>query len=547
MKPLVSARHAFETPLIFGTELAGESWAAMKAIILAALGEALTEEERAYFQKLTKLDRESLKRVKRLVIVAGRRSGKSKIAAILALYLALLCDHSENLSTGERGVVLCIAQNMEQAKIVFGYVTGIVKSIPTLGKEVANITAQSITFRNRIEIQVRPASFRGLRGVTCIAAICDEMAFWFTEENNSTNPDTEIVNALKPALVTTKGMLIIISSPYARRGVVWKYYSRYFGYEGSTLVAQGASLDFNPTIDPAEIEEDLQEDYAVAQSEWLGQFRTDIESFVSFEAVQGCVNAGVYEIAPELGTTYSCFIDASTGAGGDSFAMAIGHLREAGGDVLVVDCIRNFKPKFSPEEVVGEIAAICHAYQIGIVYSDKYASGFVSELFNRAGLQHDFVTQNKSELYLNLLGSINARKIELLDDKQSIQELINLERRTGFAGKDRIDHPPGCHDDSANCIAGLSAIVREDLGNLDMIFRMWGLKPTLYEERAMRKAREEQRAKEAVAAIAEHDSTSDDQHSDNQHSTDPPLTIDDSKQLPTPDHRAPCDVRILQQ
>jgi hypothetical protein len=541
MHPLVSLRHALENPLLFGNEVAGESWAAMKAIILAALGEELTEEERAYFQKLTKLDAESLRRVKRLVICAGRRSGKSKIAAILALYLALLCDHSENLSTGEKGVVLCIAQNQEQAKIVFGYVTGIIKSIPTLAKEVANITAQSITFRNRIEIQVRPASFRGLRGVTCIAAICDEMAFWFTEENNSTNPDTEIVNALKPALVTTKGMLIIISSPYARRGVVWKNYSAYFGKEGSTLVAQGASLDFNPTIDPAEIEEALAEDYAVAQSEWLGLFRTDIESFVSVEAVQACVNGGVYEIAPELAVTYSCFIDASTGAGGDAFAMAIGHLRE-GGDVMIVDCIRNFKPKFSPEQVVAEIAQLCHAYQISTVYSDKYASGFVSELFHRNGLQHEFVTQNKSELYLNLLGTINARKIELLDEKQSIQELINLERRTGFAGKDRIDHPPGCHDDSANCIAGLSSIVREDLGNLDMIFRMWGLKPTLYEERAMRKAQEEQRAKEE--AERQKQEAAQGAALEDQQSADPRLTCDDSEK---PDHRAPCDVRFLQQ
>jgi hypothetical protein len=237
MKRLLPLRRALEDEHLFGNEVAGDSWAAMKAIVLAALGEALTEDERAYFQKLTKLDQESLQRAKRLVIIAGRRSGKSKSAAILAIYLAVLCDHRENLTTGEKGVVLCIAQNQEQAKIVFGYVKGIVKSIPTIAKEVVNVTALSITFKNGIEIQVRPASFRGLRGVTCIAAICDEMAFWFTEENNSTNPDSEIVNALKPALVTTKGMLIIISSPYARRGVVWKYYSAYFGKEGSPVYA----------------------------------------------------------------------------------------------------------------------------------------------------------------------------------------------------------------------------------------------------------------------------------------------------------------------
>ena len=118
-------------------------------------------------------------------------------------------------------------------------------------------------------------------------------------------------------------MLIVISSPYSRRGVVWKFYNKHFGPTGDprTLVAQGASRDFNPTIDQSEIDAALEEDYSVAQSEWLGLFRTDIESFVSMEAVQACVVPGLYEIPPEVGAMYSAFIDASTGAGGDAFRL----------------------------------------------------------------------------------------------------------------------------------------------------------------------------------------------------------------------------------
>lgn len=264
--------------------------------------------------------------------------------------------------------------------------------------------------------------------------------------------------------------MIIISSPYSRRGVVWKFYNKHYGQKGDprTLVAQGASTDFNPTIDQSEIDAALEEDYSVAQSEWLGQFRTDIESFVSLEAVQACV-APCLEIPPEVGVQYSCFIDASTGAGGDLFAAAIGHLRD-NGDIMVVDAIRNVQPKFSPENVVTEIAELCHGYGVTTVYSDAFASGFVTELVVKNGLRHEFIKDNKSQLYVNLLGCINSRKIELLDDKKSIQELINLERRTGFAGKDRIDHPPGCHDDSANVIAGLTSVVREGLaGGFSML------------------------------------------------------------------------------
>ena len=79
-------------------------------------------------------------------------------------------------------------------------------------------------------------------------------------------------------------------------------------------------------------------------------------------------------------------------------------------------------------------------------------------------MSHDFVKENKSQLYTNLLGIINARKIELPDNKRLISELIGLERRTGFAGQDRIDHAPGCHDDVANAVAGLAQIARDNGG-----------------------------------------------------------------------------------
>lgn len=501
MKPLVTARVAFEDENLLGRELADTSWLAMRALILAALGEKLTGEERKLFVKLTLREQEPFQRVKRLLIVAGRRSGKSRTAAALILYLALLCDHSGNLSIGEKGVVLCVAQNMDQAKVVFNYCVGILNAQPILKKEVVSITREAIVLRNGIEIQVRPASFRGLRGITCVAAICDETAFWFTEEGNSSNPDTEIINAITPALATTKGMLIIISSPYSRRGVVWKFYSKHFGPCGDpmTLVAQGASRDFNPTIDEEEVRAALEEDFGVAQSEWLGQFRNDLQNFVSADAVKVCVIPGRYELLPRACGTYTCFADASTGTGGDSFAAAIGHLR---GETLVVDAIRNYQPKFSPQSVVCEICDLCKRYQITTIYSDAYASGFVAELISKNGLSHEIVQHNKSQLYTNLLSVINSQKIELLDDPRTLQELINLERRTGFAGRDRIDHPPGCHDDSANAVAGLAQVAIAG-GNFDLMtyYRAWsipGTEPWKWVQEQERLMREEE--EQAAAA-----------------------------------------------
>ena len=135
MRKIVSARKAFEDPQLLGVKKAA-SWLPMRSLAIAAMGEELTDEERAHFTKLTGREREPLQRVRRFITVAGRRSGKSETAARLAIYQAVMCDHSENLSVGEKGVVLCIAQNQEQAKVVYGYCVGIIQSQPILRKEV---------------------------------------------------------------------------------------------------------------------------------------------------------------------------------------------------------------------------------------------------------------------------------------------------------------------------------------------------------------------------------------------------------------------------
>jgi hypothetical protein len=56
--------------------LAGDSWAAWRIILIAAMGEELTEEERAIFTKLTGREREPGQRIEEFAAVVGRRGGK---------------------------------------------------------------------------------------------------------------------------------------------------------------------------------------------------------------------------------------------------------------------------------------------------------------------------------------------------------------------------------------------------------------------------------------------------------------------------------------
>ena len=148
------------------------------------MGEALTDEERAIFTKLTGRERSEAvrERVDELWCIIGRRGGKSRAIAPLLVYLATMVDYSVQLVSGESGVVLCLARTQEQAQVVLRYVAGIIDNAPILAKMVdPPRRRQSELLSNRgatIEIAVRAASFRSVRGLTCVAAVADEIAFW---------------------------------------------------------------------------------------------------------------------------------------------------------------------------------------------------------------------------------------------------------------------------------------------------------------------------------------------------------------------------------
>src|SRR5262249_18732398 len=119
--------------------------------------------------------------------------------------------------------------------------------------------------------------------------------FWRTEE--SVNPDIEILAAVRPTLLTTRGPLFAISSPYARRGVLYDTYRRHYGPEGDPriLVAQGSSTDFNPSLPQEEIDRALARDPEANPAEYLAGVRTDVEYIVTAEAVSACIDSGVRE------------------------------------------------------------------------------------------------------------------------------------------------------------------------------------------------------------------------------------------------------------
>jgi hypothetical protein len=201
----------------------------------------------------------------------------------------------------------------------------------------------------------------------------------------------------------------------------------------------------------------LEEDPSAATAEYLAEFRADIESFISKEALDAVTNWRALELPPLPGRRYEGFVDPSGGSN-DSFTLTIAHKDD---DVAVLDVARERRPPFSPEAVVTEFAEVLKSYRVTKIRGDRYAGEWCREAFRKHGISYDPATAPKSELYGNLLPLLNSGRVKLLNNKRLLTQLAQLERRTSRAGRDSIDHAPGGHDDLANACAGVLVTVME--------------------------------------------------------------------------------------
>jgi len=467
VKTRVSMRKALTDPDLFGGVLQAKSWAGWKILLIAAAGEKLTNAERVEFKRLTGRECEAGAMVSELIAIIGRRAGKSFAMAVFICWIAALCDHRSVLAPGEVGVALCVSRDQKVAKIILGYVEGILQKSKYLRSRIVNVTADAVELVDNISIEVRPCNYKTLRGPTYICVVADEIAHWFTSVDFA-NPDVEVLASVRPALMTTRGPLLLASSAYSKHGELYDSYRRHFGPVGDPdiLVAYGTSRDLNPSLSQAYIDRALARDSVRNRAEYLSEFRDDLAGFIPREIVKACV--GHYlELPPEAGIPYYIFVDAASGTeGGDSYAMAVAHRRD---DMVVIDAIREARAPFSPSTVVADVLLpLCKAYNVYRIIGDNYAGNYAKEPVRFAGISYELAKQHKSQLYNDpLLSLLNSKKIVLPRHERTINQICSLERSVKRSGRDEILHPAHGHDDLANAVAGAASIAFDSFNFFD--------------------------------------------------------------------------------
>ena len=134
------------------------SWSTWIAVLKAAFALGLTDEQRELFASVAGQRMPPRDRVRELWCLCGRRAGKSRIAALVAVYIALFVP--VKLAPGERGAVLVLANGIDQAGLVFSYAKAFITESPVLRREIVSVTKSEIRLRNGTTIAVHANSFR---------------------------------------------------------------------------------------------------------------------------------------------------------------------------------------------------------------------------------------------------------------------------------------------------------------------------------------------------------------------------------------------------
>jgi hypothetical protein len=170
----------------------------------------------------------------RVLLNCSRQSGKSTMSAVIALHRALYHPGS---------LVLCLAPALRQSQELFGKIAGFYRD---LGRPVAPQGERklSLELENDSRIITLPGSEKTIRGFSGASLLLVDEA---------SRVDDGLYYAIRPMLAVSGGSLMMLSTPYGKRGVFYEEWIGGAGWERYEVPASQC-----PRISEAFLEEERQ-------------------------------------------------------------------------------------------------------------------------------------------------------------------------------------------------------------------------------------------------------------------------------------------------
>src|ERR1700723_255967 len=96
--------------------LGTDSWWPWRCFLSALFGLPLDAKQLEFFKEHTGREQAPTKQPSECFVIAGRRSGKTIIAALVAVFLACFRDYSKILAPGETGILMILSADRKQGR-----------------------------------------------------------------------------------------------------------------------------------------------------------------------------------------------------------------------------------------------------------------------------------------------------------------------------------------------------------------------------------------------------------------------------------------------
>lgn len=400
------------------------------------------------------------------VLALGRRSGKTTMAALVAVWCCLLRPELlSRLRPGERGYAVGIATNHRQARLLVAAARSVVERSPLLAPLIESVSEDEILFANQTGFAAFPNTSRGGRGWPIFCLLLDELAHFVDTEGNVSAEAA--VRALVPATAQfgDDARVIASSTPWGSDGLFAEMFSKAESGELPEAAAHHATTaEANPTISPEFLAAEERRDPEAFKSEYLAQFVGSGGAFFDADAITAAVTLPG-ELDPADGVDWIAGLDPAFSS--DPFGLTLVGRDPHDRRRLLVGRVRAWEPpKRKPvsldegreieDSVLAEVAAVLRHFGARAV-TDQFKSAGVVERLRRYGFRVHAVAMTaptKDAAFGFLRGRLNEGSLELPEQPALLRELRAIRTRYA-AGRSSVVLPRigGSHCDLAQALA----------------------------------------------------------------------------------------------